>query len=466
MALTESQEKQAEKNLRYWKDREKEAQRRYITDEKELEKQVKKIYDNMLDGIQGEINAFYGRYADKEGISINEAKKRVKQADIKAYERKAEKYVKERDFSKKANEEMRLYNATMRINRLEMLKANIGLELVSGFDELDKQAQEAMLERALKEYERMAAILGDSAWKPEQVKDVAKGIVNASFHNATFSDRIWMYQDMMRSDLSKLLQSGMIQGKNARVLARELQKAFQTSTYNAERLMRTELTRINTEVQKSSFERNGFGQYMFIVNGTCCDICRELDGKVFDVKDMTPGKNAPPMHPHCRCSTAAYSDRAEYEEWLDHLSKGGTTEEWNKAKTGAKSTRNQKKPNKTLEISEKHGKMETKGSAFSPSISKDTFQKAKDGERHAGVYKDATKKTEAELVKSIASHNNQVNIHIDKIEHPEKYVDDWQSKPQQQKDGLMRKWKKDAQRNAEQAAVEAEVFKERFGKEP
>jgi len=466
MALTESQEKQAEKNLRYWKDREEEAQRRYITDEKELDKRVKKIYDNMLDGIQREIDAFYGRYAAKEDISINEAKKRVKQADIAAYERKAARYVKDRDFSKKANEEMRLYNATMRINRLEMLKANIGLELAAGFDELDRQAQEAMLDRAMKEFERMAGILGESAWKPEQVKDIAKGIVNASFHNATFSDRIWMYQDMMRSDLSKLLQSGMIQGKNARVLARELQKTIKTSTYNAERLMRTELTRINTEVQKSSFERNGFDQYMFIVNGTCCDICRELDGEVFDVKDMKPGKNAPPMHPHCRCSTAAYADRAEYDAWLDHLSNGGTTEEWNRAKKGEKSAGNQKNLDKTLEISKKHGKIEAKGPAFAPSINKDTFQKAKDGERHAGVYKDATKKTEAELVKSIASHNNQVNIHIDKIEHPEKYVDDWQSKTQQQKDGLIRKWQKDAQRNAEQAAVEAEVFKERFGKEP
>ena len=33
---------------------------------------------------------------------------------------------------------MRLYNATMKINRLELLKANIGLEMVSGFDELQK----------------------------------------------------------------------------------------------------------------------------------------------------------------------------------------------------------------------------------------------------------------------------------------------------------------------------------------
>jgi hypothetical protein len=50
---------------------------------------------------------------------------------------------------------------------------------------------------------------------------------------------------------------------------------------------------------------------------------------------MMPGENAPPMHPHCRCSTAAYVDRKEYEEWLDFLDKGGTTEEYEKQKAAA-----------------------------------------------------------------------------------------------------------------------------------
>ena len=57
-----------------------------------------------------------------------------------------------------------------------------------------------------------------------------------------------------------------------------------------------------------------------------------LKGKHFKVEKMMPGENAPPMHPHCRCSTAAWSDRKEYDEWLDFLDKGGTTEEWEKLK--------------------------------------------------------------------------------------------------------------------------------------
>lgn len=329
MKLTEAQKRNAERNRKYWADREREALKHYITVEKEYDKRIKQIYSDMLANVQSEINAFYGRYASKEGITITEAKKRVSQLDIAAYERKAKRYVKEKNFTKEANEEMRLYNLTMKVNRLEMLKANIGLELIAGHDELQKFFDEILQGRTIEELERQAGILGETIKNNAQK---AHTIVNASFHNATFSNRIWLYQDLLRADIDKLLQSGMIQGKNGRVLAREIKAKFNTSTYNAERLMRTELTRVQTEAQRQSFIRNGFEQYTFHTNGGCCDICAALNGKHFLVSKMMPGENAPPMHPHCRCSTSAYSDRKEYEEWLNFLAAGGTTAEYNRRK--------------------------------------------------------------------------------------------------------------------------------------
>lgn len=316
----------------YWRKREAENLAGNLKVEQEYIKELHSYYDNMMDQVQKEINGFYGKYARKEGISLSEAKRRVSKLDIEAYGRKAAKYVKEKDFSKEANEEMRLYNATMKINRLEMLKANIGLELVDGFDGLQKFFDEKLTERTLNEFERQAGILGKTVQNNAQA---AHSIVNASFNNATYSDRIWMYQSMMKAELSKLLQTGLIQGRNPRQLATHLQKLFGARRSDAERLMRTELARVQIEAQKQSFERNGFKQYEFIALGSACDICKELDGKHFDVKKMMPGENAPPMHPNCRCSVAAYEDDAEYEEWLDFLDKGGTTKEWNRLKSAS-----------------------------------------------------------------------------------------------------------------------------------
>lgn len=318
----------------YWKSREMEQRKHNIRDEKEYQKRIREIYQNMIDESEKEIHGFYGKYASKEGITISEARKRAAKLDIEAYARKAKKYVKEKNFSDEANAEMRLYNMTMRVNRLELLKASIGLEMIAGFDELQKFFDEKLTDRATGEFERLAGILGKT------VQDNAKAahaIVNASFHNATFSDRIWMYQDMLKAELSSLLQTGLIRGQNPRKLATHLRKRFGVSQSNAERLMITELARVQAEAQKQSFERNGFDEYTFLALGDACPICRALDGKHFKVKKMMSGTNAPPMHPHCRCSTAAYMDSKEYNQWLDGYQQHGLSfNDWKKQNSVAK----------------------------------------------------------------------------------------------------------------------------------
>ena len=315
----------------YWEKREAEALKHYLQEEQEYQAQLRAIYQNMLDAAQKEIDAFYGRYADKEQITLAEAKRRVSKLDIAAYQRKAKRYVADKDFSKQANEEMRLYNLTMKVNRLEMLKANIGLELVAGHNEQEQFMSKILRGRTEEELQRQAGILGKTVRNNAKL---AETIPNASFHGATYSERIWGNQAQMKADLSKLLQQGLIQGKNPRALSKDLRKYYigdgkdGGAAYAAERLMRTELARVQTEAQRQSFLANGFEEYTFHVNRGCCSACADLDGKHFKIKDMMPGKNAPPMHPNCRCSVSAYEDDAEYEAWLDFLDKGGTTEEW------------------------------------------------------------------------------------------------------------------------------------------
>ena len=334
----------------YWKNRETEQRKHNIHDEAEYQKHIRGIYQNMIDEIEKEINGFYGKYASKEGITLAEAKKRASKADIEALGRKAARYVKDKDFSRQANDEMRLYNMTMKVNRLELLKAQIGLEMVAGFDELQKYYGDILTDRTISEFERQAGILGKTIQNNEKA---ANAIVNASFHNATYSDRIWMYQDMLKNELSSLLQTGLIQGQNPRRLATHLRKRFGVSQSNAERLMITELARVQTESQKQSFERNGFEEYTFLALGDACQICRALDGKHFKVSKMMPGTNAPPMHPNCRCSVAAYENSEDYEAWLDFLDKGGTTEEWNKIKLNDSTDKWAKEAKRELLKSEK-----------------------------------------------------------------------------------------------------------------
>ncbi|MBR9961935.1 minor capsid protein [Anaerostipes sp. Marseille-Q3525] len=312
----------------YWRDREERQRKQNIKNEAEYQKKLDDIYANMLDNIEKEINGFYVKYAKESGITMAEAKKRIAKIDIESYAKKAKRYVKNKDLSKKANDEMRYYNAAMKINRLELLKANIGMHLVGGYDEIEKMFGDAFTQRTEEEMRKQAGILGktinDNAKK-------ARVIVGASYKNATWSERIWAHQSMLKSEIDKLLQEGLIQGKHPSVLARHLEKRFGVSESNAMRLMVTELARVQTEAQKQSFIQNGFEEYEYIAceKADACSQCRALDGKAFKVKDMMPGENAPPMHPYCHCSTAAYMDDSDYEKWLDTYSEHGLDfEEW------------------------------------------------------------------------------------------------------------------------------------------
>lgn len=305
------------KSSDYWRKREEEWLAQIRKSEKAQAEEVQAIYDYMLDQIEKEINSFFEKYAAKKGISMAEAKKRASTIDIEAYMRKAAKYVKEKDFSDQANKEMLLYNMTMKVNRLELLKSSIGLDLVAGHDELKTYMGEKLTDHAVETLRHNAAILGPTVMNDADRK--ARVIVNSSFHNATFSDRIWQHQDKLRNEMTNILTSALIGGRNPREFIPTLRKRFDVSARDAERLLRTELARVQTEAQKESYKDENINEYEYIACGLadCCDICRALDGKHFKLSKMVPGENAPPMHPNCHCSTGPYLDFNGYDEWLD-----------------------------------------------------------------------------------------------------------------------------------------------------
>lgn len=286
------------KSSNYWRKREREWKKADLRDEAKYIQEIQDIYSTMLTQINKEIESFFVRYSNKEGMSMAEAKRKASDIDIKEYEKKAKKYVKEKDFSKEANEQMRLYNLTMKVNRLELLKANIGLELTAGSDELVSFTKEKLEGAALEQIQRNAGILGDTIVDNAKT---AKTIANSSFKNATFSERIWSQQDLLKNDLYGILSTALIQGRNPREFIPKVRKSFDVTRYQAERLLRTELTRVRIQAQAESYEANGIDEYEYVACGLkdVCPICKVLDKQIFKLKDMEIGENAPPMHPNC-----------------------------------------------------------------------------------------------------------------------------------------------------------------------
>ena len=304
----------------YWRQRELDHIAKTVKDDARNARILAENQRRTMKEIQQQIDGFYGRYASTEGITMAEARKRASKLDIEEYADKAKRYVKyahsDNDmikaiaFTEQANEEMRLYNMTMKVNRLEILKADIDLEVIKMTSAEEHFMKEKLTANARAEYKRQAGILGDSLVFNERQ---ARHIVSASFHNATWSERLWVNQAALRDELNTLLNRGIIQGKNPKVLARDLRKKFDASISDSERLMITEMARVQGDVFKDAMQQLDIDKYEWVAEPTACPICMALDGKVFSMEDWEDSGNIIPKHPRCRCALVGVADREGWE---------------------------------------------------------------------------------------------------------------------------------------------------------
>lgn len=297
-------------NEEYWRARELVHMESMMLTDEAYARRLREIHLSAMKSVQEQIDAFYARYATKEGISMTEARRRISRHDVEAFSEKAARYVKEKNFSPRANEELRLYNVTMKINRLELLRKHIELELIAARSMEELYLFQRFSAGAIVEYERQSGILGMTV--TANTKELER-LVNADFLGAKWSDRIWSDQQALKAEVDKLLNRGILQGTNPKVLARELRKKFDVSISNSERLMKTELARVQGEAFVDSMGQAGISQYKYVAEPGACVICAKLNGQTFYVKDAQPGYNIYPIHPRCRCSTYAYVDRAAWD---------------------------------------------------------------------------------------------------------------------------------------------------------
>ena len=79
------------------------------------------------------------------------------------------------------------------------------------------------------------------------------------------------------------------------------------------------MSRAFSEASIACYKESGFKKYIWIAeqDGRTCSICNALDVEVFDINGSIIGSDTPPVHPFCRCTTAAYEERNmdEGKEW-------------------------------------------------------------------------------------------------------------------------------------------------------
>ncbi|MFK4946088.1 minor capsid protein [Lactococcus garvieae] len=300
----------------YWAQRERENIINIKKREKEFSQYVKSEYQKTIQNINLEIEKELNRYLESEKISMADFMKAADKMDVKAFNKKAEEYVKNKDFSQRANAELKLYNLKMRVNRLELLKAKLSLELDQLHSRLEPKFKEFLTDEGIIEYQRQAGILRSSI---NIDKKLIEELVNGSFNNANWSTRLWLNIEDTRGLLKKALNELLLRGVNPSKFATELMRLMhplEVSKSNALRLLITEGANIQLGVQLDSFSQTGFTEYEFVTEPSACDKCAPLSGKDFPIAKANVGENRAPMHPFCRCSSLPHESETHLKDIL------------------------------------------------------------------------------------------------------------------------------------------------------
>lgn len=143
-------------------------------------------------------------------------------------------------------------------------------------------------------------------------------VLNAKFEGRNFSQRIWRNTDLLADRLRQTLAVAIANGQGIGKTAAEMSRDYNVNRSYAERLIRTESNHFHNEGELEAYKAMGFEQFKFLatLDNRTSEICRDMDGQVFDVSKGIPGDNVPPLHPNCRSTIVPYFKEYEPETRL------------------------------------------------------------------------------------------------------------------------------------------------------
>nr|DAS46180.1 MAG TPA: minor capsid protein [Caudoviricetes sp.] len=284
---------------------------------------VDQAYQKAQAEIEAKINMWYQRFADNNSITMTEARKLLTSGELEEFKWTVEEYIKhgkDNAISGQWAKELENASARFHISRLEALKIQTqqSIEALYGnqLDTVDKAIKDMYSSRYYRTAFELQKGFGVGVVMDRLDNNTLSNIVNKPWaaDGANFSSRVWSNKQKLVNELHSSLTRNIITGADPAKAIKEIKSKMGTSSYAAGRLIMTESAYFSSVAQKNVFSDLGVEKYEIIatLDSKTSEICRKLDGKVFDMKDFQAGVTAPPFHPYCRTTTAPYFD--DWEE--------------------------------------------------------------------------------------------------------------------------------------------------------
>lgn len=307
------------KNSTYWKKRFKQLEDEQYRKTEKYYKDVEKQFRMAQNTIQADIEKWYWRLADNDDISYAAAKKLLKKNELEEFHWTVEEYIKygrENGINQRWMKQLENASARVHIQKLEAIKIQMQQTAERLFMEYDGQTADFLRTAYKGNFYQTAFEIAKGTGIGICVERIDQNMIDKIIRKpwaqdgSNFSDRIWKNKEKLVNVLHTELSQCIIRGENPINAARRVAEQMNVPLHQAKTLVLTESAAISSDARKDCLESLGVEKYEIVatLDSRTSDICRDMDGKIFDMKDYQVGVTTPPFHPRCRSCTCPYFD--------------------------------------------------------------------------------------------------------------------------------------------------------------
>lgn len=282
-------------------------------------KEVEGYYNEAIRQIELDIEKWYRRFAKNNNISMADARQWLAKNDLAELKWDVKEYIKagkENAVTQQWMKELENASSKFHISKLESLKLKTQNSLEQLYAKYHTAMTGAMKNVYTSGYYHTAYELQKGlgvGWDISGLdqKQIEKIISKPwAVDGVNFSERIWGNKDKLIQTIHNELTQNVMIGGDVDKAINNIAKTMNTSKSNAARLVLTEGAYFHSVSQKDSYTVTGVTKYEILatLDSRTTEICRTLDGEVYEVKDMQAGLTAPPFHVRCRSTTVPYFD--------------------------------------------------------------------------------------------------------------------------------------------------------------
>lgn len=135
-------------------------------------------------------------------------------------------------------------------------------------------------------------------------EETIKQVLNTDWAGRSYSTSIWGDKSKLVTDIKQMLIDYVVTGKPVTDYSKALEKRFGQEYWKSERLVRTEMVRMQVESTLRRYKEAGVKKVKILVtedDRTCGD-CLSRQGSVVNISEAEVWVNVPPFHPNCRCT--------------------------------------------------------------------------------------------------------------------------------------------------------------------